>query len=44
MLKPFDPLFKKHGAGFEVPVEIGGTKDHPEIGASIFHHEFNMHQ
>ena len=44
MLKPLDPLFKKHGAGFELPVEIGGTKDHPEIGASIFHHEFNMHQ
>ena len=43
MLKPIDPLFRKHGAGFEVPVEISGTKDHPEIGAMIFHHEVNIH-
>jgi hypothetical protein len=31
LLVPFDPLFKKHGAGTYLPVEIGGTNDHPEI-------------
>jgi hypothetical protein len=28
---PFDPLFKKHGAGTYLPVNIQGTTDHPKI-------------
>jgi len=35
LLKPFDPLFKKNGAGFQVPLEIKGTKDHPEVGNAL---------
>jgi hypothetical protein len=31
LLKPFDPLFKKHGAGTWLPVEITGTRDKPDI-------------
>jgi AsmA-like C-terminal region len=43
LLKPLDPFFKKNGAGFEVPITLSGTRDHPDIGASIFHHEFTIH-
>jgi hypothetical protein len=31
LLVPFDPLFKKHGAGTYLPVTIVGTREHPEI-------------
>jgi hypothetical protein len=31
LLVPFDPLFKKHGAGTYLPVAIGGTREHPEV-------------
>lgn len=31
LLKPFDPLFNKHGAGTWLPVEITGTRDQPDI-------------
>ena len=31
LLKPFDPMFNKHGAGTYLPVEIGGTRDHPDV-------------
>lgn len=43
LLKPFDPLFKKNGAGFQVPLEIGGTKDHPEVGTHVFHKKIDIH-
>ena len=43
ILKPFDPLFKKDGAGFEVPIFISGTKDHPDIQAEVFHKHFTIH-
>jgi hypothetical protein len=43
LLKPFDPLFKKNGAGFQVPLEVGGTKDHPEVGTHVFHKQINIH-
>jgi hypothetical protein len=43
LLKPLDPLFSKDGAGFEVPVKIGGTREHPEISAAIFHKQFTIH-
>ncbi len=28
---PFDPLFKKHGAGTYLPVNVQGSTDHPKI-------------
>lgn len=28
---PFDPIFKKHGAGTYLPVNIQGSTDHPKI-------------
>ena len=31
LLVPFDPLFKKHGAGTYLPVAIAGTREHPEV-------------
>jgi len=43
LLKPLDPFFEKDGAGFLIPVTITGTRDHPEIGTSIFHHRFTIH-
>lgn len=32
LLKPLDRYFKKDGAGTEVPIHIGGTKENPEFG------------
>ncbi|HEX3684907.1 MAG TPA: AsmA-like C-terminal region-containing protein [Bryobacteraceae bacterium] len=43
LLKPLDPFFEKGGAGFLVPIKITGTRDHPEIGTTIFHHAFTIH-
>jgi hypothetical protein len=43
LLKPLDPIFKKDGAGFEVPVEITGTKDQPEVGTQVFHKTIHVH-
>lgn len=31
LLKPFDPLFNKHGAGTWLPLEITGTRDKPDV-------------
>jgi len=33
--KPFDPLFRKDGAGLEVPIKIGGTKEDPKFGVEL---------
>jgi hypothetical protein len=33
--KPFDPLFKKDGAGLEVPITISGTKSDPKVGVDL---------
>lgn len=43
LLKPFDKIFEKNGAGFQVPITITGTKDHPEIGTDIFHKHITIH-
>ncbi len=43
LLKPLDPIFKKNGAGFEVPIEITGTKDQPEVGTTILHKKIRIH-
>jgi hypothetical protein len=32
LLKPFDPLMKRDGAGLELPVTISGTKSAPKFG------------
>ena len=43
LLRPLDPMFKKKGAGFEVPLKITGTREHPEIGVDVFHKQFTIH-
>jgi hypothetical protein len=43
MLMPFNKLFERNGSGFEVPITLRGTKDHPEIGTEVFHHRFTIH-
>jgi AsmA-like C-terminal region len=43
LLKPFDPFFRKEGAGFVLPIKITGTKDHPQFAAVIFHRERIIH-
>jgi hypothetical protein len=42
LLVPFDPIFEKHGAGFEVPFRIDGTREHPDISVSALHHTFTI--
>lgn len=37
LLKPVDPFFAKNGAGTQVPIKVGGTTAHPDIGLN-FHH------
>jgi hypothetical protein len=43
VLKPFDRFFEKDGAGFEVPITITGTREHPDIGTEIFHKHVTIH-
>ena len=43
LLMPFNKLFEKHGAGFEAPLDITGTKDKPIIGITVFHKTFTIH-
>lgn len=35
LLKPFDPLFKKHGAGTRLVITVAGTQDQPKIGLKL---------
>jgi len=35
LLKPADSLFKKNGAGTEVPIHINGTQEDPRIGVDL---------
>lgn len=35
LLKPVDPFFAKDGAGTLVPIKIGGTSSHPNIGLNF---------
>jgi hypothetical protein len=39
LLKVADPFFAKHGAGTEVPIHIGGTRENPTFGLELFHRE-----
>ena len=34
-LKLADPLFMKHGAGTEVPIEVTGTRSEPHFGVEM---------
>jgi hypothetical protein len=36
-LKPFDPFFKKQGAGVAIPITITGTRENPVFSLSVFH-------
>jgi hypothetical protein len=42
LLKPLDPIFKKNGAGFEVPLKLGGDRKHPDVAVTVLHHTFNL--
>ena len=35
LLKPFDPLFKKNGAGTRLVIKVAGTQDHPKIALQV---------
>ena len=35
LLKPFDPLFKKNGAGTRLVIRVEGTQDQPKIGLDV---------
>ncbi len=37
LLKPVDPFFAKNGAGTQVPIKVGGTTSHPDIGLDFGH-------
>lgn len=43
LLKPLDRFFKKDGEGFELPLSVEGTRDHPVIGVTFFHKRFDIH-
>jgi len=35
LLKPFDPLFRKNGAGTRLVITVAGTQDQPKIGLQL---------
>jgi hypothetical protein len=35
LLKPFDPLFRKNGAGTRLVIKVTGTQDQPKIGLEV---------
>jgi hypothetical protein len=35
LVKPFDWLFRRDGAGAVIPIRIQGTRDHPEFGVRV---------
>jgi len=43
LLKPFDRIFERQGAGFLLPIKVNGTVDHPQIGLEILHRETIIH-
>ncbi len=42
LLKPMDPLFRKDGAGFQVPLKLSGSREHPTVSVEMFHHQFTL--
>ena len=43
LLKPLDPFFKNHGAGFQIPIEIAGSRDDPSVEVFIFRRKVAIH-
>ena len=43
LLKPFDPLFEKDGAGFQVPIRLTGNRKKPVFDALVLHHRITIH-
>jgi hypothetical protein len=43
LLRPFDGLLKKDGAGLEVPINIKGTRDAPKFGVDFNKMTFGRH-
>lgn len=37
LLKPADPIFRKHGAGAEIPISISGPREKPHFGFDAEH-------
>jgi hypothetical protein len=35
LLKPFDPLFRKNGAGTRLVIRVDGTQDQPKVGLEV---------
>jgi hypothetical protein len=35
LLKPADRFFRKDGAGAQIPIHIGGTREHPDFGIDL---------
>jgi len=35
LLKPFDPLFRKNGAGTRLVIRVEGTQDQPKVGLEV---------
>ena len=35
LLKPFDPLFRKNGAGTRLVITVAGTQDQPKVGLEV---------
>ena len=35
LVKPFDPLFRKQGAGTRLVIRVEGTQDHPTVGLEL---------
>jgi hypothetical protein len=42
LLKPFNGLFRKNGAGAEIPIRIQGTREQPEFGVEVAGREFTF--
>jgi hypothetical protein len=43
LLKPADRYFKKDGAGTEVPIHIGGTRENPDFGVDFGRMKLETH-
>ena len=43
LLKPLDPFFEKQGAGFQVPIDITGSRDNPSVEVLAFHRKMSIH-
>ncbi len=35
LLKPFDPLFRKNGAGTRLVITVAGSQDQPKVSVDI---------